>query len=142
MNANPTDRGRRIDPLSTAVGDLLQLLGRLAMSPVFLLSGIAKVEDPVRFKACMVSAGIPLPVVALVVAILIETIGGALIAIGYKTREVAGMLVVFTLLNGAVFHGDFANPAQSMQFWKDVAMAGGLLQLAALGAGRWSVDFS
>ncbi|MFB0875298.1 MULTISPECIES: hypothetical protein [unclassified Sphingobium] len=56
MNARPTDRGRRIDPLSTAVSDALQLLGRLAISLVFLLGGIAKIENPVMVKASIGSA--------------------------------------------------------------------------------------
>lgn len=142
MNASPMDRERRVDPFSTAIADVLQLLGRLAIAPIFLLSGIAKITDPQEFVPYIASSGLPLPAVALGMAILIELIGGALIVIGYKTRTVAAILAVFTLATAVVFHTNLSDQTQFALFWKNIAMAGGLMQIVALGAGRWSLDYS
>jgi putative oxidoreductase len=39
-----------------------------------------------------------------------------------------------------VFHADLADPVQAIMFWKNIAIAGGFLLLAANGPGRLSVD--
>jgi len=41
---------------------------------------------------------------------------------------------------GDLFHSNFADQNQAIHFLKNFAIAGGLLQVAAVGAGRWSLD--
>ena len=55
------------------------------------------------------------------------------------------MLAVFTLVASFFFHDYWALPAdqqmiQQLLFFKNIAVVGGLLTLAAWGAGAWSVD--
>lgn len=142
MNSSSTERARRVDPAATALTDLLAVLGRIAIAPLFLLSGIAKLTDPSMFLAYIGSAGLPLPVVALGAAILVELIGGALLVVGYRTRTVAAVFVAFTLMTAFVFHRDLADQTQFLFFFKNVAITGGLLQIVAFGGGRWSIDRS
>ncbi|MGF7155439.1 DoxX family protein [Novosphingobium gossypii] len=139
MNASPTDRERRIDPFSTAIADGTQLIGRLVIAPMFLLTGIAAISDPQKFIA---SSSLPAPAVALGAAILTEMICGSLLVIGYRTRLAAGVLAGFTLMTAAMSHGNLTESTQFAMFWKNLAIAGGLMQIVAVGAGRWSVDFN
>ena len=142
MNSSPTERARRVDPRAMALTDALAVLGRLAIAPLFLLSGIAKLTDPSTFLAFIAAAGLPLPAVALGAAILVELIGGALLVVGYRTRTVAAVIAAFTLVTALVFHRDLADQTQFLFFVKNVAITGGLLQIVAFGGGRWSVDRS
>ena len=77
---------------------------------------------------------------ALVGAIAIEIGGGALLALGYKTRLVAAGLAAFSLVTAFVFHNAIGDQNQLIHLLKNVAMAGGLLQVVAFGAGAYSVD--
>ena len=69
---------------------------------------------------------------------------GALIA-GFGTRIAALVLALFTLVASFFFHAFWAVPADQafmvqLLFFKNVAVVGGLLALAANGAGGWSLD--
>lgn len=116
------------------------LAGRLLIAPIFLLSGVGKITASATYLAYIGSTGIPYPVVALWLAILLEVVGGLALIVGYGTRLVGGTLAVFCLTTAAVFHNDLADQNQFLHFWKNLAMAGGLLQLAAFGAGPMSLD--
>ncbi|MDF0489970.1 DoxX family protein [Sphingomonas sp. H39-1-10] len=142
MNSSSTERARRLNPEATALTDALAVVGRIAIAPLFLLSGIAKLTNPATFLAYIGSAGLPFPAGALGAAILMELIGGALLVVGYKTRVVAAMVAAFTLLTAVVFHHDLADQTQFLFFFKNVAVTGGLLQIVAFGGGRWSIDRS
>jgi putative oxidoreductase len=49
-------------------------------------------------------------------------------------------LAVFSLATAVSFHNNFADQDQMIHFLKNVMMAGGLLQIAAFGAGAISID--
>ena len=89
--------------------------------------------------------GLPLPQVAAAVAVVVEIVGGLALIAGYGTRVAAIVLAAFTLVATFIFHAYWAVPAdqqmvQQLMFFKNVAVVGGLLTLAAWGAGAWSVD--
>jgi len=86
----------------------------------------------------MEAMGVPGAVLPLV--ILLELGGGLAIASGLFTRWVALGMAAFSVATAAVFHANFADPAQAISFWKNVSMAGGFLVLAAHGAGAYSID--
>ncbi|MEL7401785.1 MAG: DoxX family protein, partial [Pseudomonadota bacterium] len=72
--------------------------------------------------------------------IAFELLAGLAILIGFQTRLVALAIAGFTLLTALMFHLDFSDQMQFLMFWKNVAIAGGFLVLAANGAGRLSLD--
>jgi putative oxidoreductase len=86
------------------------------------------------------STGLPLASLGLVAAIIVELGGGLLLALGYKTRLVAAVLAVFSVVTGLIFHSALGDQNQLIHFLKNLAMAGGLLQVAAFGAGAYSLD--
>jgi len=59
---------------------------------------------------------------------------------GFKTKLAGWVLALFTLATAGLFHSNLADPTQSVHFMKNLAMAGGMLYVAAVGAGRYSLD--
>jgi putative oxidoreductase len=118
----------------------LSLLASLLMSTIFVLSGVGKIAAPAATMGYIAAMGLPFPVIALDGAIAIEVIGGLLLIVGFQTRLVAVALAAFSVVTGLVFHSAVADQNQMIHLLKNFAMAGGLLQIAAFGAGNWSMD--
>jgi putative oxidoreductase len=120
--------------------DAIALVGRILIAAIFVLSGASKFTQPGPTIAYMTAAGLPLAPIGLVVAALIELGGGIGLILGYRTRLVASVLALFALVTASVFHSGFSDQNQFIHFFKNVAVAGGLLQIVAFGAGRLSLD--
>jgi putative oxidoreductase len=121
-------------------GGYLPAVGRVLIAAIFLLSGLSKLAAPAGTIGYIQSAGLPAPTVAYAVALAVELVGGALLVIGFRTRLVAAVLAAFSLATAFGFHFDLADQNQFIHFFKNVAMASGLLQIASFGPGRLSVD--
>ena len=61
-------------------------------------------------------------------------------ALGEGSRFIWRLLVVINLATALAFHNQLGDQNQFIHFFKNVAMAGGLLQVVAFGAGRFSLD--
>ena len=114
----------------------LPLIGRVMIAAIFILSGLSKLAAPAATIAYIASVGLPLPAVALAGAVVVEVIGGLVLISGYRVRTVAAVLAVFSLVTAAFFHNHLADQNQFIHFFKNVAMAGGLLQIVAFGKSR------
>ncbi len=106
------------------------------MSAIFLLSGVGKLAAPAATLGMIKAAGLPLPEVSYAAAAFVEVVGGILLVAGYQTRIVALVLAAFSLATAVTFHTAFADQNQMIHFLKNVAMAGGLLQIAAFAPDR------
>lgn len=113
--------------------------GRALIATIFVLSGFAKVADPAGTLAYISAVGLPAPSLAYVAAVALEILGGLALVAGYHVRPVALALAAFSLLTAFVFHHDLADQNQFIHFFKNLAMAGGLLQIVAFGAGKVSL---
>lgn len=114
------------------------LLGRLGLSLIFIISGWGKIADYAATQQYMEAMGVPGSLLPLVIAL--ELGGGLAILAGGFTRAIALALAGFSLASAALFHGNLGDATQAIMFWKNVAMAGGFLMLAANGAGALSLD--
>lgn len=126
---------------TTATGTLApaaQLAGRFLIGLMFVMAGWGKVGGYEGTQGYMEAMGVPGALLPLVIAL--ELAGGLALIAGWQTRLVALALAGFTLLAGILFHADFADRMQSILFMKNLAIAGGLLSIAAVGGGAWSVD--
>jgi len=121
---------------------LAALTGRLLIAPIFLMSGVGKITGAATYLGYIQAFGLPFPELALVSAIVIELLGGLMLVAGYRVRAAASVLAVFSLATALVFHSNFGDQNEFLHFWKNAAMAGGLFQIAALGAGRFGLDKS
>ena len=118
--------------------NVAELGGRVLLAVLFLLSGVGKIAGYAATAGYMASVGVPGALLPLVIAT--EVLGAATLIAGWKTRIVAFLLAGFTLLSALIFHHNFANQVEMIMFFKNVAIAGGLLLLVVHGAGRISVD--
>ena len=125
---------------ASSTAGALPLVGRILIATIFLLSGLSKLTAPTATIGYIASAGLPAPMLAYAVALATELGGGLLLVLGYRTRLVAAALAVFTIATALGFHHDFADQNQFIHFFKNLAMAGGLLQVTAFGGGALSVD--
>lgn len=128
-----------------ALKNPLALAGRLLLASLFLPAGIGKLTGFAGTIAYISSAGLPMPALAAAAALIVEIGGGAALIAGAGTRIAALVLALFTLVASFVFHAYWAVPADQqyvtqLLFFKNIAVAGGLLTLAAWGAGAWSID--
>jgi putative oxidoreductase len=120
--------------------DTIALIGRLLLAVLFVLSGFGKLAAPAATQAYIAAMGLPAPALAYFGATAVELIGGVLLIVGFQTRAVAASLAGFTLLTAVFFHNNFADQNQMIHFMKNIAIMGGLLQVAAFGAGRFALD--
>jgi putative oxidoreductase len=125
---------------SSSAQDKIALVGRVLLAAIFVMSGLGKVAAPAATLAYMKAAGLPLAPLGLAVAALIELGGGIALILGYRARATATILAVFALITALIFHSALSDQNQLIHFFKNVAMAGGLLQVAAFGGGRLSLD--
>lgn len=125
---------------SASVNSALPLGGRIGIAAIFVLSGLSKLAAPAGTIAYIQSAGLPLPQLGLAIALLVELVGGLALILGYRTRLVAGILAAFSVVTAFAFHFDLGDQNQFIHFFKNVAIAGGLLNVIALGGGAWSLD--
>ena len=115
-------------------------LGRLLLAAIFLISGFGKLTGAAGTIGYIAQAGLPAPTLAYAVALIVELGGGALLVIGYRARLVAAVMAIFSLATAFAFHANFGDQNQMIHFLKNFAIAGGLLQVVAFGAGSFSVD--
>lgn len=113
--------------------------GRFLLVAIFLISGFGKLVDP-SGTIGYIGTVLPLPQLAYAVAVVVEVGLSLFVLVGFQTRISALTLVVFTVLAAVFFHNDFADQNQMIHFLKNVAIAGGLLQIAVFGGGDLSID--
>ena len=131
--------------MNASLQNPLTLTGRVLLALLFLPAGIGKIGGFAGTVGYIGSVGLPLPQLAAVLAIVVEVGGGLALLAGFGTRLAALALALFTLVATFVFHNFWAMPPeqvmmQQLMFLKNIAVVGGLLVLAAHGAGAYSVD--
>jgi putative oxidoreductase len=116
------------------------LIGRILLVLIFLQSGIGKIGNFEGTAKYMAGYGMPYTTFFLLGAIFFELVGSITVILGYFTRLGALLLVIFLIPTTLIFHTNFADPMQKINFMKNVSMFGGCLLLLMAGAGRFSLD--
>ncbi|MES2183201.1 MAG: DoxX family protein [Pseudomonadota bacterium] len=124
----------------TALQNPCSLIGRALLALLFIPAGIGKLWGFSGTMGYIASKGVPLPGVAAAMAIAIELGLGLFLLVGFQARWAALAMALFTLVVSFIFHPYWADPSQYHSFFKNIAVVGGLLTVAAWGAGAWSVD--
>jgi len=130
---------------SASTQNLFALVGRALIALLFVPAGFSKIAGFAGVAGYIASKGVPLPEVCAAIAIAAELGLGLLLLVGWQARWAALGLAVFTAVITPIFHNFWAVDAaqkmmQQQAFFKNFAVVGGLLVIAAFGAGRWSLD--
>jgi len=125
--------------------DIAVPLGRVLLALIFIMSGYGNITGWPGVVGAVEAKGLPIPMLFGAGAILAELGGGLLVALGFKARLGALMLIIFTVVTTIVFHNFWAyeGPDRQMQiinFMKNLSMTGGLLLILGYGAGPLSID--
>ena len=118
--------------------NILDFVGRIFISLVFLLSGINKIGNYEGTIVWIESLG--MPGIFLIPAIILEIGAPILIMIGYKVKISAALLSLFCLATAIIFHTDFSNQMQFVSFMKNIALAGGFLFLVINETKKFSLE--
>jgi len=123
----------------------LVVVGRVLLALIFVTSGYGKLAGIEGTAGYIASVGLPWPTALAAAAGLFELVAGLALVVGFKARWAAFALGAFTLLASLLFHAYWAAPAdqqfvQQLMFMKNLAIAGGLFIVAALGADRLALD--
>lgn len=107
------------------------ILGRALIALLFIGAGVTKLTGPAPYLAHMAQHGVPGLLLDAVAAL--EIGAGAAVLLGWRLRWSAGALGLFCIATALVFHLNLADHAERTSFFKDLAIAGGLLAMAAGG---------
>jgi putative oxidoreductase len=119
---------------------VVPVIGRVLLATIFILSGAGKLAAPATTIGYIASSGLPAAPLAMALAVAVELGGGLMLALGFRVRLVAAALAAFSIVTGLAFHHAVADQNQMIHLLKNFAMAGGLLQVVAFGAGAYSLD--
>jgi putative oxidoreductase len=120
--------------------DYLALAGRVLLAAIFISGGYGKLMGMEGAIGYITKVGLPMPTAAYWVSVVVELGGGLAILFGVQTFLASLVLAVFCLVTAFAVHLQPADMGQMINFWKNLAIAGGFLQLAAFGPGLLSVD--
>ena len=117
---------------------IVEFLGRVLLSTLFLVEGIGKIsmqEDVIMY---MEDYGVP--GILFVPATILEILFPLLLIIGYRTKWSASVMAFFTFTVAIIFHTNFSEGMQMILFLKDIAIAGGFMIIIVYGPGKISLD--
>jgi putative oxidoreductase len=125
--------------------DVVLLLSRVLLVLLYIVFGLQKLVGFSGTVTYMASIGLPAPVIASVISILIELGFGIAIALGWWTRPLALWMALYALVTAFLGHRYWMlrGPEQfenMINFYKNVSIAAGSLLLAVTGPGKYSFD--
>ncbi|KWN70078.1 DoxX family protein [Burkholderia stagnalis] len=125
--------------------DVLLLLARILIVILFILFGWPKLAHFSGTIEYMGTVGTPAPIISAAIAVVMELLVGIALLVGFYTRPLALLLALYTIGTALIGHhywtmtgGEQMN--NMIHFYKNIAIAGGLLALCAAGPGRFSID--
>lgn len=120
------------------------LLGRSLYSLIFVISSVGLFsKEPISYAA---AKGVPLASVAVPLAGVIALLGGLSVALGYKAKLGAWLLVLFLAPVTLAMHNFWAVPdpmlaqMEQVNFMKNLSLLGGAILVSYFGAGPLSLD--
>lgn len=125
--------------------DAIVLVGRILLALLFIIFGWGKLMNYSGTVQYMVHVGSPLPSLATVVAIVMETLAPLAIIVGVATRPVALLLALYTLGTALIAHHywnmtGMVRFENEINFYKNISIIGGFLLLYVTGSGKYALS--
>ena len=117
---------------------IVEFLGRILLSTLFLIEGIGKI--PMQEDVIMYMEDYGVPGILFFPAVILEILFPLLLIIGYRTKWAASVMALFTFTVAIIFHANFSEGMQMIFFLKDLAIAGGFMIILVYGPGKISLD--
>ena len=117
---------------------VLEFIGRLLLSILFLIEGLGKIS--MRENVIMYMEDYGVPGILFTPATALEILFPIILIAGYKTKWAASVMALFTFTVAIIFHTDFSDGMQMIFFLKDLAIAGGFMIIVVYGPGKISLD--
>jgi putative oxidoreductase len=115
------------------------VVGRFLIALIFLISGFQKIGGFEGTTGYIASKGLPFPALLTAISILVELGGALMIILGWRTRLAALVILLWLIPVTIIFHNFVQNPGETVQFLKNVAIAGAMIYLMAFGSGPYSL---
>lgn len=114
------------------------LISRSLIALLFVVAGVNKIMGFEGTVGYVGSLGVPLPVIATILVILIEVPIALMFAWGYKVKQTGYALIAFTVLATLLAHRDMFG-ADMVTVLKNIAIIGGLMSAIACVCGDCAV---
>jgi len=136
---------RTVDTVAVRGEWIILLVARVLIAALFIPAGYGKLTNIAGFAHYLETKGLPAPMAFAILAGVVEFFGSLAILFGFKVRYAAPLLALFAVIAAFIGHpfwiADAASfTAQKSNFFKDLAIAGGILVIYVHGAGPLSVD--
>lgn len=114
-------------------------VSRALIALLFVVAGVQKIlsfSDPIKGSVAFIgSLGVPMPVIATILVIIIEVVVALMFVFCRKSLCMSGsVLIAFTILATLLVHRDFAVGQHMTMALKNIAIIGGIM-LAMTGCG-------
>src|SRR5215813_14488728 len=133
-----------VDGLAISMSDVVLLIGRILLGWIFVRSGYGKLFDIPAYAATFPGRG--LPTFLAYIAVPAEFFGGLALMFGFATRYAALIMTIFMLVATFSSHRYWdltdaaARRAQDSNFYKNMAILGGIFLLFVCDPGQFSLD--
>ena len=118
---------------------IVEVLGRIFISSLFIVEAIRKFFSPDEGMIYMSDYGVP--EILFYPSLIFEFVVPLILIAGFKTRFFASLLFLFVLSVTVIFHTDFSNNMQMISFLKNLAIMGGLLIIISNKPKMCSIDY-
>ena len=118
---------------------IVEVLGRIFISSLFIVEAIRKFFSPDEGMIYMSDYGVPETL--FYPSLIFEFVVPLILIAGFKTRFFASLLFLFVLSVTVIFHTDFSNNMQMISFLKNLAIMGGLLIIISNKPQMCSIDY-
>jgi putative oxidoreductase len=142
--SNPQTRSFTTTAVAATSSALLVPLARVFYALIFLFAGPGHfAKAPIAYAAAQ---GVPFASILVPFSGLLALAGGLSIALGYRARIGAWLLVLFLVPVTFMMHNFWAvtdpmmHQLQQAMFFKNLALIGGALLISQFGAGPYSLD--
>ena len=124
--------------------DIALLFGRLFVAALFLPSAFTRALAISSFAAKLGAKGLPYSTVIAAILVTAEVFGTLALIVGAWPRLTAIALVLCTTVTLWISHrhsifGAIMRPSRNVEFYRTLAVMGGLLFYSASGPGAWSL---
>ena len=118
---------------------IVEVLGRIFISSLFIVEAIRKFFSPDEGMMYMSDYGVP--EILFYPSLIFEFVVPLILIAGFITRFFASFLFLFVLSVTVIFHTDFSNNMQMISFLKNLAIMGGLLIIISNKPQMCSIDY-